>query len=323
MNDDTTLLTRPSPIESSTGGRRRRRRHLLLVALVVAVAGALALAVTTLGSSGVAPDDVARRHPVHRGQALGSPPEVARSTAEVAVDGLDAGPTGTSSDDDDASGAPADAAAVGPRLVVPTDLYPAPGDNGVAFVIANDGDAPLTWSVPQEDGPVPVVQPESGEIAPGGTQLVGFELPHPVVTFDGVYPFTVESDGGTAEVAVHLDALDPVFEIVDGTWNIRNGNTFLVAYGDMDIGLTVRNVGDAPLHVDPQEVDGLAVIGGPWDLAPGEEAHLHLVLCDAAYSGGIPDFHDRDVHIHTDGWQGTLDFGVRFTLAPDQAALPC
>jgi hypothetical protein len=109
----------------------------------------------------------------------------------------------------------------------------------------------------------------------------------------------------------------------DGTWNIRNGNTFLVSYTDTDIGLTLQNVGTETLHVDPQEVDGLAVIGGPWDLAPGETAYLHLVLCNATYIGGIPDFHDRDFHIHTDGWQGMLDFGLRFTLAPDQSALPC
>ena len=209
------------------------------------------------------------------------------------------------------------------QLVVPSDLYPEPGDNGIVFMIANDGGQPLTWSVPRDDGPKAVVQPEAGVIAPGDSQLVGFEFPSPVVQADTVYTFTVESNGGTVEVDVHLDALDPVFEIVDGTWNIRNGNTFLVSYTDMDIGLTLKNIGTETLHVDPQEVDGLAVIGGPWDLAPGETAYLHLVLCNATYSGGIPDFHDRDFHIHTDGWQGTLDFGLRFTLAPGQSALPC
>jgi hypothetical protein len=211
--------------------------------------------------------------------------------------------------------------AAGPLLVVDSDIYAEPGANGALFLITNAGGAPLTWSVPQEDGIV-VVDPESGTIAPGAVQLVSFELPHPLNT-DFVYPITVESNGGTAEVNVHLDAFDPVFEIVDGTWNIRNGNTFLVSYTDMDIGLTLKNIGSEPLHVDPQDVDGLAVIGGPWDLAPGAEVHLHLVLCNAMFSGGNPDFHDRQFHIHTDSWQGTLDFMVRFTLAPGQVAPGC
>lgn len=306
---------------TSTDARRdrrspRRKALWLLVpilAVVLVTIGLAAPAVTTSVAPAAGVDEATN--------------EVRATTTRTGPGSLTAGATS----DDAAVGSggptPTDGSMPDPaapaRLVVPSDLYPEPGDNGVVFLIGNDGGQPLTWSVPRDDGPKAVVQPENGVIAPGDSQLVGFEFPSPVLYADMVYPFTVESNGGTVEVEVHLDALDAVFEIVDGTWNIRNGNTFLVSYADMDIGLTLKNVGTDMLHVDPQEVDGLAVIGGPWDLAPGETAHLHLVLCNATYSGGIPDFHDRDFHIHTDSWQGTLDFGLRFTLAPDQSALPC
>jgi hypothetical protein len=220
-----------------------------------------------------------------------------------------------------ASGAPGEPLPGGPVLVVETDIYAEPGENGALFFISNAGGSPLEWSWVPDDSPVAVVQPAFGTVAPGGSQLVSFELPTQGIDF--VYPLSFESNGGAADVRVHLSTLDPVFEIVDGTWNIRNGNTFLVSYGDLDVGLTVKNVGDEPLYVEPQLVDGLAVIGGPWTLQPGEEVHLHIVLCNASYSGGIPDFHDRDFHIHTDSWQETLTFGVRFTLEPGDAALPC
>lgn len=209
-----------------------------------------------------------------------------------------------------------------PILAVDPTLTLAPGETEGTIWLRNVGGSPLTWSLGEAEGP-PLVSPAGGTIEPGQQAMTAFEWYQPQLHSDVDITVTFLSDGGTAEVAVHLTALEPVFSIVDGTWNIRNGNTFLVDYGVMDLGLTLRNDGTAPLAVDPQELPGLDVIGGPWLLAPGQEVHLHVVLCNAHYSGGIPDFHDRDLHIHTDGWQGTLDFGVRFTLAPGQVAPAC
>ncbi len=332
MNTADTTLEMP---RVATRSRRSRRRTAVLATAVVLLMAAVLAVVAVPSSSPGTPSmqeaEAAARSPqgAHSGSTRpGSAADVDGEALDATTTTGDAGPIADGASSAQPSGAPdagdgpAAPAPAAPQLVVDTDIYAEPGANGVLFRIGNSGGAPLHWTVPHGDGPVNPVQPEVGTITPGGTQIVSFELGHPLQS-DTVFSLTVESDGGTADVKVHLDALDPVFEIVGGTWNIRNGNTFLVSYTDMDLGLTLKNVGAQPLHIEPQLVDGLAMIGGPWTLEPGEEAHLHLVLCNAAYSGGIPDFHDRDFHIHTDGWQGTLDFMVRFTLAPGQVALPC
>jgi len=333
---DQFATTADPSLEIATPRQRRRwsrgRRTAASAGLLVVVLASLVVA--TLAPSAAPPDRPNERVAIEQaesgrrsdGAGAGSSGDQAQSTSTTAGDGhgVSGGsdPTASAGTHEPSSGSQP-AATAGPRLAVVSDLYPEPGDNGALFVIRNVGGAPLHWSIPRDDSPVPVVNVEAGTIAPGDAQLVGFELPSPEPYDDFLYPFTVLSNGGNADVRVHLIALDPVFEIVDGTWNIRNGNTFLVSYTDMDLGLKLKNVGTEPLYVEPQQVDGLAVIGGPWTLQPGEQVHLHLVLCNAAYSGGIPDFHDRDFHIHTDGWQGTIDFAVRFTLAFGQAALPC
>ena len=301
---------------------RGRKAAVSAALLLVVLAGLL---VATVAPSAAPPDrpqeQVAseRSRTTDRTRAGGSSPAGEEAASESTT--TTAGVSKLASSKRVATGNTPSPAPGGPVLVVESDLYPEPGDNGALFFITNAGGSPLEWSWVPDDSPEPVVQPESGTVAPGESQLVSFELFSQNLDF--VYPLSFESNGGTADMRVHLTALDPVFEIVDGTWVIRNGNSFIVSHGDMDLGLKLKNVGSEPLYVEPQQVDGLAVIGGPWTLEPGEQVHLHLVLCNAAYSGGIPDFHDRDLHIHTDGWQGTLDFGVRFTLSAGQAALPC
>jgi hypothetical protein len=218
------------------------------------------------------------------------------------------------------SGSPTPAA---PRLVVPSELFAEPGTTDAQFTIGNGGGSMLSWSIDQGDSPVPFVSPGSGSVAPGAQVLVAFELPLKVPSSDGVYPFTIESNGGSVDVAVHIKALDPVLEIVDGTWSVRNGNSFGVSAGHTDLGLKVKNVGTEPLWVKPQPVSGLVVVGGPWVLEPGQQVHLQVVLCNASYSGGNPDLHVRDLHIQTDGWQGTIDFKLNFKLLPGQAAPAC
>ena len=313
--------------EIPTPSRRRRwsrsRKAVASAALLLVVLAGLLVA--TVAPSAAPPDrpqeQVAseRSRLTDRSRGGGADPADEEAASETTTP--TAGGSKLASSKKVATGNTPSAAPDEPVLVVESDIYPEPGENSALFFITNAGGSPLEWSWVPDDSPVPVVQPESGTVAPGGSQLVSFELQSQNPDF--IYPLTFESNGGTADMRVHLTALDPVFEIVDGTWNIRNGNGFLVSHGDMDLGLELKNVGSEPLYVEPQQVDGLAVIGGPWTLQPGEQVHLHLVLCNAAYSGGIPDFHDRDLHIHTDGWQGTLDFGVRFTLSAGQAALPC
>ena len=224
----------------------------------------------------------------------------------------------------DGGGAPAGPALPGPAVLsVGGDLYPEPGQTEIVFWIANTGGSPLTWNIPAQEGHQ-TASPENGVVAPGESAMVAFEMQSsPPGGIDVDYPLMVQSNGGSKQVTVHMTSIEPVFEIVAGTWNIRNGNTFLPAYGVMDLGLKLKNIGTEPLTVEPVQSGGMHIIGGPWVLAPGEQVHLQVVLCNATYSGGIPDFHDRDLHISTSGWQGTIDYGVRFTLAPGQSALPC
>ncbi len=346
------MSANPTPTIPPSSRRRRRLAVLAAIVGVVLVAGIVS---RCGGSAQVPADDVASGGGRQQGagdvgtsgtmpsEASGLPARFADAAlaalaadteAQVAAAPGDA----TATTDPTGPGAPDGGAAPGgdtagdgdgaavpigpPVLSVDPTLTLAPGETEGTIWLRNVGGSPLTWSLDEAEGP-PLVSPAGGIIAPGEQAMTAFEWYLPQLQSDVDITVTFLSDGGTVEVAVHLTALEPVFSIVDGTWNIRNGNTFLVDYGVMDLGLTLRNDGTAPLAVDPQEVAGLDVIGGPWVLAPGQEVHLHVVLCNAHYSGGIPDFHDRDLHVHTDGWQGTLDFGVRFTLAPGQVAPAC
>lgn len=159
-----------------------------------------------------------------------------------------------------------------PELVAQTTYELDPGVHGVSISIANQGDAPLSFSI-ANDGDGFAADTPSGSIDVGGQASIWIDLDLPVAG-EGPTPFErvveVTSDGGDASITVTGQIEKPGFLVVEAP------SVPLVEFR-----ATVRftNVGGLPLEIAEIVAPGLTLSPVPDEIGPGETLEIDVAMC--------------------------------------------
>lgn len=210
-----------------------------------------------------------------------------------AVPGLDVQepPTAVTPPVPPAPEAPAPAPMLGGQLVYELD----PGVDNLTVTLANEGSAPLTFSV--GDGAEFSVDSPTGEIAAGGTYDLWVEL---AVDADGdgptLYevPIDVTSNGGDATIVVSGQLEKPGYLVADFA------DLPLVDHRGV---VSFTNVGELPIEIVGLDAPGLTTAPIPDDVAPGTTWELEIAICaDTTLEPDLLWSLDGQVVVRYDSW---------------------